>query len=41
MKRPEIDENGINPNEEKVEAIMEIKPPNGAKELKSFLSVIQ
>ena len=35
----EIDENGIKPNEEKVEAIQ--KSSNNTKELKSFLGVIQ
>ena len=33
----EIDENGINPNEVKVEAIQKLKSSNNTKELKSFL----
>ena len=37
----EIDENGIEPNEEKVEAILRLKPPENTKELKSFLGAIQ
>ena len=37
----EIDENGIKPNEEKVEAIQKSKSPNNTKELKSFLGAIQ
>ena len=37
----EIDENGIKPNEEKVEAILRLKPPENTKELKSFLGAIQ
>ena len=37
----EIDENGIKPNEEKVEAIQKLKSPNNTKELKSFLGAIQ
>ena len=37
----EIDENGIKPNEEKVEAILKLKPPENTKELKSFLGAIQ
>ena len=37
----EIDENGIKSNEEKVEAIQELKPPENTKELKSFLGAIQ
>ena len=36
----EIDESGIKPNEEKVEAIQKLKSPNNAK-LKLFLSAIQ
>ena len=39
--RHEIDENGIKPNEEKVEAILKLKPPENTKELKSFLGAIQ
>ena len=37
----EIDENRIKPNEEKVEAILKLKPPEKTKELKSFLGAIQ
>ena len=37
----EIDENGIKPNEEKVEAILKLKPPEKTKELKSFLGARQ
>ena len=37
----EIDENGINPKEEKVEAILKLEPPKNTKELKSFLGAIQ
>ena len=37
----EIDENGIKPNEEKVEAILKLNPPKNTKELKSFLGAIQ
>ena len=37
----QIDENRIKPNEEKVEAILKLKPPNNTKELKSFLGAIQ
>ena len=37
----EIDENGIKPNEEKVVAILKLKPPENTKELKSFLGAIQ
>ena len=37
----EIDENGIKSNEEKVEAILRLKPPENTKELKSFLGAIQ
>ena len=37
----EIDENGIKPNEEKVEAILNMNPPENTKELKSFLGAIQ
>ena len=33
----ETDENGIKPNEEKVEAILKLNPPENTKELKSFL----
>ena len=35
-----IDENGIKPNEEKVEAILKLNPPENTKELKSFLGAI-
>ena len=37
----EINENGIKPNEEKVEAILKLKAPENTKELKSFLGAIQ
>ena len=37
----DIDENRIKPNEEKVEVIQKLKPPNNTKELKSFLGAIQ
>ena len=37
----EIDENGIKLYEEKVEAILQLKPPENTKELKSFLGAIQ
>ena len=37
----EIDENGIKPNEGKVEAILKLNPPENTKELKSFLGAIQ
>ena len=37
----EIDENGIKPNEEKIEAIQKLKSPENTKELKSFLGSIQ
>ena len=37
----EIDENGIKPNEEKIEAILKLEPPKNTKELKSFLGAIQ
>ena len=37
----EIDENGIKPNEEKVEAILRLKPPENTKELKLFLGAIK
>ena len=37
----EIDENGIKPNEENVEAIQKMKSPNNTKELKQFLGAIQ
>ena len=36
-----IDENGIKPNEEKVEAILKLKAPENTKDLKSFLGAIQ
>ena len=32
---------GIKPNEEKVEAIIKLKPPENTKELKSFLGALQ
>ena len=37
----DIDENGIKPNEEKVERIQKLKSLNNTKELKSFFSAIQ
>ena len=37
----EIDENGTKPNEEKIEAILKLNPPENNKELKSFLGAIQ
>ena len=39
----EIDENGIKPNEEKIEAILKLKPPENTtgEELKSLLGAIQ
>ena len=37
----EIDETGIEPNEEKVKAIPELKHPENQKQLKSFLGAIQ
>ena len=37
----ERDGDGIKPNEEKVEAIIKLKPPKNKKELKSFLCAIQ
>ena len=37
----EIDENGIKPNEEKVEAILKLIPPKNTKELKSRLEAFQ
>ena len=37
----EIDENGIKPNEENIEAILKLNPPENTKELKSFLGAIQ
>ena len=37
----EIVENGIKPNEEKVEAILKLEPTKNTKELKSFLGAIQ
>ena len=39
--RYEIDENGIKPNEEKIEAILKLNSPKNTKELKSFLVAIQ
>ena len=33
----EIDENGIKPNEENVEVMLQLKPQENAKKLKSFL----
>ena len=37
----EIDENGIKPNKEKVEATLKLKLPNKANEFKSFLDAIR
>ena len=37
----EIDENGIKPNEEKVEAILKLKPPENTKELNLFFGALQ
>ena len=37
----EINENGIKPNDEKVEAILKLKPPENTKDLKSFIGAIQ
>ena len=37
----EINENGIKPNEEEVEAIIKLKAPENTKDLKSFLGAIQ
>ena len=37
----EINENGIKPNEEKVEAILKLKAPENTKDIKSFLGAIQ
>ena len=37
----EIDENGIKPNEEEVEAILKLNPQENTEELKSFLEAIQ
>ena len=37
----EIDENGIKPNEEKIEAILKLNSPKNTKEPKSFLGAIQ
>ena len=37
----EINENGIKPNEEKVEAIIKLRAPENTKDLKSFLGAIQ
>ena len=36
-----IIENGLKPNEEKMKAILKLKPPNKTKELKSFLGPVQ
>ena len=36
-----MDENGIKSNEEKVEAILKLKPPSNTKKMKSFLGAIQ
>ena len=36
-----INENGIDSNEEKVEAILQLKPPENTRELKSLLGSIQ
>ena len=36
----EIDENGIKPNEKMLEAILKLKPPQIAKELKSLFGAI-
>ena len=41
MAGPHIDENGLKPNEEKVEAISKLKSPKNTNELKSFLGAIQ
>ena len=41
MAGTQIDENGNKPNEEKVEAILKLKPPENTKELKSFPGAIQ
>ena len=37
----EIDENGIKPNEEKIETKLKLNPPENTKELKSYLGAIQ
>ena len=37
----EINEKGIKPNEENVEAILKLKAPENTKDLKSFLGAIQ
>ena len=37
----EKDENGIKPNEEKIETILKLNPPENTKELKSFLGGTQ
>ena len=37
----EIDEKGKKPNEENIEAILKLNPPENTKELKSFLGAIQ
>ena len=37
----EVDENGIKPNEKKVEAISKLNQPENTKDLKSFLGAIQ
>ena len=39
--RHQIDEKGIKSNEEKIEAILKLNPPENTKELKSFLEAIQ
>ena len=36
-----INENGMKPNQEKVEAILKLKAPENTKDLKSFLGAIQ
>ena len=36
-----IDQNGIRPSQDKLEAIQELKEPKNEKELKSFLGAIQ
>ena len=39
--RHQLDEKGIKSNEEKIEAILKLNPPENTKELKSFLEAIQ